>query len=278
MYKARIETDSGKTVNFSFENGILFDIAPLSGVDVSLSTSQGFRQIGESVEGQGVGGITRTISGKVLNSKIQQQMLKDLPVFTSGKLYFNDSHYCEIVVKKTPMFSLKNGATRFSMQVFCIDPFWKQKNTLYYSLGGLKKLFTLPTTYNTHKFGERAGAQFINCHNPGDVKAQLKLTFSTTTQAVNYGVINQRTLEVSRFNDTLEPGELVTLWQEKGRVFATKESSGLTIDFLGYLSDDSTLFNVLPGDNILKIVADTGENDIIASAEFTPAYMGVIAS
>ena len=34
MYSARIETDAGKIVRFGYEFGNVFDISPLSGVDV----------------------------------------------------------------------------------------------------------------------------------------------------------------------------------------------------------------------------------------------------
>lgn len=277
MYSARIVTDKGRTVEFSLENGVLFDIAPLSGVDVSLSTTQGFRQIGESVEGQGVSGINRTITGKLMRDQFAKQMLSALPVFTSGKLYFNNSHYCDIVVKKTPEFVNSKGAVRFTMQVYCPDPFWKQITPVSLSLGGLTKLFKFPVEYNTHKFGERSEAKFINCFNAGDVDAPYKLVLTTTTEATNYGIINQKTLKEARFTDTLSAGEVVTLWQERGRIFATKENDGVITNHLGYLSDSSDLFSLDIGDNVLKVVADTGENDIIATAEFTPAYMGVLA-
>ena len=41
MYNARYKSDSGKEFLFSFENGVIFDIDPLSGVTLNLATAQG---------------------------------------------------------------------------------------------------------------------------------------------------------------------------------------------------------------------------------------------
>ena len=48
MYNATIQTKDGKQLDLGFEYGIVFDISPLSGVDVDIATSQSFQQIGLS--------------------------------------------------------------------------------------------------------------------------------------------------------------------------------------------------------------------------------------
>ena len=46
MYKAKYISSSGKQFDFSYGNGVIFDIAPLSGVTGKVNTSQGYDQVG----------------------------------------------------------------------------------------------------------------------------------------------------------------------------------------------------------------------------------------
>ena len=63
MYNAKIVSNNGTVLNLGFDYGIIFDITPLSGTDIEISTSQSFQQIGESVENSSALGLTREIYG-----------------------------------------------------------------------------------------------------------------------------------------------------------------------------------------------------------------------
>ena len=93
MYNARIEMDDGRTLDLGFDNGIIFDISPLSGIDVDISTSQSYNQIGESVADMSTFGLTREIFGVIINdeNKNSKNILNTLTAFSSGKIYINDS-------------------------------------------------------------------------------------------------------------------------------------------------------------------------------------------
>lgn len=278
MYNAKIITDAGKEFRFGFEDGCLFDISPLSGSDVSISTSQGFQQIGETVEGQNVGSVRRTITGTLLNKAAEAKMLSVLPVFTTGRLYVNESRFCNITVNKTPEIrTSKWGKKTFSMQVFCDNPFWNSANDSSYIVSNFKKSFSFPVVYDAHKFAVRAESAFVNCFNGGDVSVPISCEFTAEAEVTNYGVINARTLQELQFEDVLQVGEKVKLYYEKGNIKAIKEDEdGNTVGILGKLSDASTLFNVTPGDNILKIFAENNEQFLKANIVFRPAFMGVI--
>ena len=56
MYEARFETEDGRSFRFGYPYGSVFSIDPLSELDVALSTSQGFQQVGVTVESADVGG------------------------------------------------------------------------------------------------------------------------------------------------------------------------------------------------------------------------------
>jgi hypothetical protein len=278
MYNAKIITDAGKEFRFGYEYGTIFDISPLSGNDVTLGTSQGFQQIGVTVENQSIGGVYRTIRGTILNKQTAKKMLSFLPAFTSGRLFVNDSRFCNIVINRTPELNyLKTGKITFSMRVFCASPYWSDSASNSFTISSFKKAFSFPVIYDSHRFAIQSETAFINCYNVGDVASPLICEFTSDTDVTNYGVINVRTLQELRFDDTLRSGEKTKVFYENGRIKATKEDEdGNVMGFLGYLSDSSNLFDILPGDNIIKATADTNEKYLRALVSFRPAFMGVV--
>lgn len=277
MYSAKIATESGKTFRFSYENGVLFDISPLSGVDVTVSTSQGFQQIGETVQSMSVKGVRRTITGKLLTEQAAASMLSVLPVFTRGKLFFNESYWCPITVQKTPtIVHSKNCDVRFTMQVYCEVPFWYSVESKHVNLNTIVPAFRFPVTYNTHRFGTHASGSAANIFNSGDVSAPFDLVITSSGAATNYGIINTRTGANLTFEDTLSAGDTVHFYRKNGRVTAEKTSGGVTSGALAYLADDSDLFSLDAGDNLIMVTAENGAASVSAYITYSAAYMGVI--
>lgn len=277
MYQAKIVTDSGKTFRFSYENDVVFDISPLSGFNVTLSTSQAFGQIGETVENVSVKGVTRTITGKVLTERAAQSMLSTLTAYTHGKLYFNDMYWCPVTIKNTPtIVHRKNGSMPFTMQVYCEVPFWYSTESKHVSLNTIRPTFNFPVVYDTHKFGERTSVSAANVFNSGDVSAPFDLIITSSGAATNYGIINTRTGANLTFTDTISSGDQVHFYRKNDRAIAEKTSGGVTTGALAYLTDDSDLFSLEAGDNLIMVTAEDGAASVSAHITFNAAYMGVI--
>jgi hypothetical protein len=278
MYRAEFIADNGKTFRFGIDHDIAFDISPLSGVDVILSTSQGFQQIGESVQGASVKGVRRTITGKCLTSESANALLSFLPVFTSGRLVINGDLWCPATVSKTPTVSFrKNGSIPFTMQIFCESPFWYSSQRQHVSLNEIKGLFKFPVNYgNPHKFGARLTGSSVNVRNDGDVSAPFELTLKGIGSATNYGIVNTMTGESLIFEDTLNDGDTVRFFREGGKIRAEKTSGGETFGALAYVSDSSSLFDLHAGDNLVRVTAEDGGAFVTAFIDFNSAYMGVV--
>lgn len=278
MYNAKIVTDAGKEFRFGYEFGTIFDISPLSGNDITLGTSQGFQQIGVTVENQSIGGVNRTIRGTILDKKIANQMLSSLPAFTTGKLYVNDNRFCDIVINRTPELTfLKNQKIVFSMRVFCASPYWSNSSSESFVISNFKKSFSFPVIYDSHKFAVETENAFVNCFNNGDVSSPLTCEFTSDAEVTNYGIVNVRTLQELKFDDVLLPGEKTRLFYENGRINATKvNSDGETIGYLGFLSDSSNLFDIAPGDNTFALFAENNKKNLRAIVTFRSAFMGVV--
>lgn len=278
MYNAKIITDAGKFFDFSFSNGVLFDISPLSGAEVDISTSQGFGQIGNTVEAQSVGGIYRTIRGRLLSRDAARHMLHVLGIFTAGKLYVNNTHYCPVVIASTPQISQnKYGNIPFMLRVFCPSPYWYSADGKNVMINDYTPAFSFPVCYDTHVFGIIGGNAFVNVYNEGDAEADMEITFSCEGEASGYGIANVMTGAVLRFTDTIRAGEKVTLKRAGGRITAVKKSVGREDrSMLAAITDDSSLFSLAAGDNVLRVTADTGEEVLRVSISYNAAYMGVL--
>ena len=61
MYNAMFIKSNGDVFNFGLEYSTIFDILPLSELDVQIGTNQGFQQIGETIQTRGMKGVSRTI-------------------------------------------------------------------------------------------------------------------------------------------------------------------------------------------------------------------------
>ena len=56
MYSVTFERSDGKRFFFDASNDIVFDMNLGDGIDVDIKTSQGFSQVGETIEGKSIGG------------------------------------------------------------------------------------------------------------------------------------------------------------------------------------------------------------------------------
>ena len=62
----KIVTDAGAVLHLGWDYDAPYFLDPLNGVDVDLQTAQGVNQIGDTVEGQSVSGVSRNPVGRVL--------------------------------------------------------------------------------------------------------------------------------------------------------------------------------------------------------------------
>ena len=276
MYKARIETEAGKIVRLDYDSGVIFDIDPLSGVDVDLATSQGFQQIGETVEHQSVAGVSRTINGVFITADAErraQAMLRALPMFTTGRLIYDDRYFCNIHVRKTPYIRReKSGRIIFSMMLYCETPYWLYLTDSSYVMGGYTPAFRLPVVYDSHRYGIKNTSMFTNCINHGTVEVPFAARFTCDTPVTNPGLINVYTLEKIRINAVLQNGSVIEAGWKNGRLYLTQDGE----DIFSALDAESDLFVMRPGDNVLRMTADDNLEGLSVSVTYNAVEVGVI--
>lgn len=278
MYNARFVSDNGNTFRFGYEYGTLIDIDPLAGVEVDISTSQGYQQVGETLENMSVGGVERQLSGVIIGdaTETKRRMFQVFTPQTTGKLYFNDKYYCNAAVKTVPEIGVKTKNVTYVIDLYCVYPYWMGATEKGYLLGGYTPAFSFPVNYaNPHTFGIKSENAFTNCVNDGAVSVPFTAEFTATADVENYGLINVTTLEELKINDTLTVGERTKIYRENGRLYLEKTVAGVTSDIFAALDEDSNLFQIYPGDNILMEQADSGGANLMATVSFSDAYPGV---
>ncbi len=278
MYSAKIEMSNGKILNLGYDFGILFDISPLSGVDVDMSTAMPFQQMGEIVESETVLGISREISGVFSRDEkmLSNQLLSTITPFSSGRLYVGD-YYCDFHTKKTPLiFKEKSGKVTFDFVIFCPLPFWLSKNSVEYTFGGVIPEFSFPTTLDNHKFGEIKPVEATNCYNSGNVKQVAIFEFGSLTTTTNFGLRNATTGKFLQIKETLSNGDIARVYQASGKVNIKVYRNGEEYNAISKLVELSSLFELEVGDNVLIPFADEGVENMTVYVRFSPAYSGVI--
>ena len=117
----KIVTDAGAVLHLGWDYDAPYLLDPLNGADVDLQTAQGVNQVGDTVEGQSVSGVSRTLSVVFWGSRALDtapNFARKLPYYTTGTMYFGDAYFTRFVVQKNMIFvtghqNMKNGKRNY---------------------------------------------------------------------------------------------------------------------------------------------------------------------
>lgn len=275
---AMILTDAGAKLHLGWDYGIPYYIDPINGVDVDISTSQGVNQVGVTVDQQSVGGVYREITGDFLaGDAAAAAFLNALPYNTAGTLYLFDKYFARIVVSKTPYITGYNGILHFSLMVLCDKPYWLSLTASEYQLGGYTAAFQFAVNYaEPHTFGIKNDA-WTNIANTGSLPVPYTARFTASAAVQNPSLLNVLTGDHVKLLTILEPGDSIELYRTtSGKVAVTRTRDGIASNIFGTLDEDSTLFDLAPGDNVLRMSADAGTEALQASLSFYPMFSGIL--
>ena len=278
MYSVVFESDSGKKYVFGASGRTAFDMDLGSGISVSIGTSQGFSQVGETVETQSVTGRTINASGTVYGD-IQERktaMRNVFAPFVSGKLVFGD-YYIRVYVKSTPTFSTVKNNGKFTMQFFAPFPYFRDTDEKLFLIGVITPEFRFPINYSTaHRFGTKTAAKSVNIINTGDVKAPFRTHIQSSGTCTNVTITNLRTFAFLKLNGVLNAGDTVDIyWGNENDLRAELTSGGVVSDIISWIDEESTLFELDVGDNLLSANDDEGGASLTVQFAFSPAVVAL---
>ena len=287
MYDLRFVSNNGRELRLNYENGIIVSrVDGVTGMIVTTKTAQGYQQVGVSISSLTVGGRDLTVNGFIFreNAQKKQEMLDVFAPFVTGRLYWEERYWIDVAVKNAPTISQNKDST-FTFRLFAADPYFRASEKITAQNGEITGLFWFPVTYTgttigenrDHKFGEKEGATEFNIINRGQASAPYDLTITGSSSIVNPKLTNSMTGEFVKVNDTISVGETIRIYSDQGRIRVLKRDiGGVEHNAIASLDDESTLFSLAVGDNILRATADTGGNDIETNISFYPLYSGVL--
>ncbi len=282
MYSAVYIADNGGKYVFGRDGTTMFDMDVGNGVSVNLGTSQGFSQIGETIESQTVSGRVISVSGVVYGdvSERKRTMRKVIAPFTSGRLVFEGTHYTRVTVKAAPTFSPVKDDGRFSLQFFAPFPFFYSIDTKGVSIGGVAPLFSFPVNYaQPHRFGEKAGERYTNVVNSGDVKVPFSVYLQSSGISSNIYIANLETFEFLKINGTLSAGDTINIYRDDQNVLrAELQADGKLQDVISWIDEGSSLFELNAGDNLILATDDEGGANLTTRFTYNPAVVALYES
>ena len=272
-------SDNGKKYVFGPMGNTAFDMDVGTGMPVDLGTSQGFSQVGETVEHMSVSGRPINVVGAVYGSLTERKnSLRNIfAPFSSGRLVFDNKYFIRVYVQDAPSFSTKKNDGKFTMRLFAPIPYFTAVSEQSVMVGSIEPLFTFPVNYATpHTFGAKANTRYANIPNDGDAKVPFGVYLTTTGQSSNITITNLHTFEYLKLNGVLEAGDTVNVYRDSGNVLrAEKTSDGVTTDILSWIDEGSTLFELNVGDNLIAANDDEGGASLEARFVYAPAVWGI---
>lgn len=161
--------------------------------------------------------------------------------------------------------------------IFCPQPHFNGVNESIQEFANVESLFEFPFSIPA------AGVEFSSILvyveksiiNNGDIDTGVIIFIKTTGQVVNPKIYNVDTRESLILNITLQDGDLVTINTRHGEKSITLLRNGVTSNLIGSLADGSTWFDLVPGDNLFTIAADSLVENMVVTFSIVDQYEGV---
>lgn len=279
MYNAVFEADNGRKYVFGVDGKTVFDMDIGNGVTVDIGTSQGFLQIGETVENFTVTGRTIEVKGVVYGdvAKKRKEMRSVFAPFVSGKLTIQGKYYIRVYVQDTPSFSPVKDDGRFTMVLFAPYPFFYHVNQIVKAVGEITPMFRFPINYSIeHKFGQRGKEKYVNVLNEGDINAPLNVYIRSSGLSTNVTLTNLETLKYLKLNGSLIAGDVAKIYRDDKNILrAELTRDNEIIDIISWIDENSELFELNVGTNLISADDDEGGANLTVNIMFNLAVVAV---
>lgn len=163
------------------------------------------------------------------------------------------------------------------MQFYAPFPFYSTFAESFHAIGGTVAGFRFPINYGKpHHFGMRDNARYVNVINPGDVRVPFRLVIRSEGVSSNPVITNIATFAFLKINGTINIGEYITIYRDNNNVLRAEHTAGnVTTDVITWIDNDSDLFELESGDNLISTNDDQGGAALVVNLSFRPA-VGVL--
>lgn len=276
LYTVEYINERGGSITFSRQQGLLLTSFPLlSGLPVTVSTSQSISQIGGTVDSQLIDPHASTIKGFIRGDGTdgKRKLLSVIRPMEKGTIIVNDQYSIEVYVTETPTVDLERQFPRFEFGVIAPFPFWQRTAETAMALAGIEGKFTFPWSFASYTFGAAITSFFTNIFNGGQAPAFFDLQISATGAAADPYFMDIGTGDFLKLNKSLIPGEQINISVKPDSISAISSVSG---DIEGLIDIESSLFSLRPGDNVIKYDAADGRENLNIYIRFSEKFAGVV--
>ena len=289
MYDLRFVSDKGKELTLNYNNGIVVGkVDGATGMAVNQKTAQGYQQVGVSLSALTVGGRDLRIDGFIFEENVQkkQELISTFAPFVQGRLYWEDKYWIDVAVKNAPQVDQEKDS-HFTMRLFAPDPYFRSMDKSTAQNGITTNMFSFPLIFSgttigdgrPHQFGISSTSGTFNVPNNGQSEAPFDLEIEGTVDIVSPQLTDSSSGAFLLWNGTIAVGEKLRIYSESGRIRATlTDTNDEVTNVLGLIDDDSTLFRLPVGDNILEATAETAEQTAAmrTTISYYTLYSGVL--
>lgn len=283
-YKLRYISDSGRSVSFGLESGIVISkFSDPTSQNISFDTATRADNMGEKIGAQRVEGKYFSLSGVLLGDAAnnRKKLLQTIIPLQKGRMIFDDAYEIEVYPSKTPEIERYPDNPNFNFALYAPYPFWRTQAQNSVTLMGLTKSFRFPWNIsdpNPFRFSTRTISAYTNAYNAGNVPAKWKLEFYAHTRVKNPHIENMLTGAVVRLLLELAPGEKALIDTTGQEVSVTRYSAeGTAADAFDTLDINSQFFTLAVGDNLIKTGAADNLSGLDARLIYASYVSGVYA-
>lgn len=282
---------NGDSLEFSVKSGyyvnVSKDVKGIADIKNTLYTTSSMGQHGETFISQNINSRDIDISGVInrtdkdamlLLRRAMQKILNPELDATITYVYGNFKKVIDVKVDSAPVFTRGNVFEKFTVQLFCPSPFWRDETETRKDIASWVGSFHFELEIPEDEgivFGYRQPSVIVGVYNGGDVATGMRVAFKATGTVVNPLLLNINTQEYIKVNATLEAGETVVVNTEYGNKGATKTDGSTEIDYFRYVDVDSTFMQLQIGDNVYRYNADSGLDSLEVTIYYSPKYLGV---
>ncbi len=298
--KLTFVNERGESVSFSTTSiyHVNFkDVTGLSDVRNAIYSINSMGQDGDTYLGNRIESRDISIVGhiKERDKERAQRLRRELnhvlnPQYTATLIYEFGSFKRVIgcTVDNAPVFVRQPIYESFTVQLLCLNPFWREEEETREDVASWIGGFEFPIRAADDKpdglelpiegnweIGYRQLSLIVGIANSGDVKAGIRIDFRALGALTNPSLLNVNTGEYIKVNMDMLAGDVLSVSTGYGEKAVTLRRNGEETDAFRYLDVDSSYLQLDVGDNVFRYEADIGINNLEVTIYHNNYYLGV---